>query len=224
MRAPTPVPRVRDYLRIVAKYWPIILVATVLSAAAGWFAHRDTEPNFLSTTRVMVVAPGSAEVFDAYYGHLAAAGRANSIAQLAKNPQVAKRTVDQLHLDETPTEVSKRVTTSVRDTVVEITVSGDTPQLAHDTANSILFNFMALSDEMGDLEKSGTDVVVVDTASNPFDARPPVTKYLQLGGGIGFALSLVMVIAYGRVRGEVLSEEQVARIVKEEESAAEGKA
>jgi len=222
MKAPTPVPRVRDYLRIVTRYWLIIVAATILSVVAGWFAQRSTEPTYLATTRVMVVAPGSAEVFDAYYGHLAAAGRAVSIGQLAKNPQVAKRTIDQLELRETPAEVVKRITTVVRDTVVEITVTGDTPELARDTANSVLYNMMAVTDEVGDLGKSGTDVVVVDTASGVGDGRAPLARYLQLGGGIGFVLSVVMVIAYGRARGAILSEEQVARIV--DESALERKA
>jgi capsular polysaccharide biosynthesis protein len=163
----------------------------------------------------MVVAPGSAEVFDAYYGHLAAAGRAVSIGQLAKNPQVAKRTIDQLGLRETPPEVVKRITTVVRDAVVEITVTGDTPELARDTANSVLFNLMAVTDEVADLEKSGTDVVVVDTASGVGDSRAPLARYLQLGGGLGFGLSVVMVVALGRIRGVVLAEEQIAHIVGE---------
>lgn len=222
MKAPSPVPRARDYLRIVARYWLIIVAATLLSVVAGWFAHRSTDPIYVATTRVMVVAPGSAEVFDAYYGHLAASGRAASIAQLATNPQVAKRTIDQLNLDQTPADVVKRIKPLVRDTVVEITVTGDTLELARDTANSVLFNLMAVTDEMADLDKSGTDVVVVDTASGAVDGRAPLLSYLQLGGGIGFGLSVVLVIAYGRTRGAVLSEEQVAHIV--DESAAERKA
>jgi capsular polysaccharide biosynthesis protein len=215
MKPPTPVPQVRDYLRIVAKYWLVIVAATVLSAAAGRFAQRSTEPTYVATTRVLVVAPGSAEVFDAYYGHLAAAGRAVSIGQLAKNPQVAKRTIDQLQLHETPAELVKRITTVVRDAVIEITVTGDTPELARDTANSVLYNLMAVTDEVGDLGKSGTDVVVVDAASGVSDARAPLARYLQLGAGLGFGLSVLMVIAYGRTRGAVLSEDQVARIVDE---------
>jgi Mrp family chromosome partitioning ATPase len=101
----------------------------------------------------------------------------------------------------------------VRDAVVEITVTGDSPELARDTANSVLFNMVAVTDEVGDLEKSGTDLVVVDAASGAGDGRAPLLRYLQLGGAIGFGLSVVMVIAYGRVRGDVLSEGQVERIV-----------
>lgn len=215
MKAPTPVPRIRDYLRIVARYWLVIVCATALSMAAGWYAHQTADPTYQATTRVIVVAPASAEVFDAYYGHLAAAGRAVSIQQLAKNPQVAKRTIDQLGLHQTPAELIKRITPVVRDAVVEITVTGDSPQLARDTANSVTYNLKSLCDEMADLEKSGTDVVVVDIASSAADRRAPLTRYLELGGLLGFGLSLVLVIALGRARGSVLTEEQVAHIVDE---------
>jgi len=47
------------------------------------------------------------------------------------------------------------------------------------------------------------------------DHRAPLIRYLQLGGFLGFGLSVVLVIALGRVRGAVLSEEQVAHIVGE---------
>jgi capsular polysaccharide biosynthesis protein len=215
MKAPSPVPRIRDYLRIVAKYWLVIVITTVLSVAAGWLAHRTTDPTYQATTRLAVVAPASAEVFDAYYGHLAAAGRANSIGQLAKNPQVAKRTIDQLGLHETPAELIQRITPVVKDAVVEITVTGDSPELARDTADSVLFNLVAVTDELADLEKSGTDVMVVDGASGVADHRAPLERYLELGGLLGFGLSVVMVIALGRARGAVLSEGQVAHVVDE---------
>jgi capsular polysaccharide biosynthesis protein len=215
MKAPSPVPRVRDYLRIVARYWFVIAFATVVSVAAGWLAHRTADPSYQATTRLIVVAPASAEVFDAYYGHLAAAGRAVSVGQLAKNPQVAKRTIDQLGLHETPAEVIKRITPVVKDAVVTITVTGDSPELARDTADSVLYNLVAITDEMADLEKSGTDVVVIDGASGLADRRAPLEQYLELGGLLGFGLSVVMVIAFGRARGAVLTEGQVAHIVDE---------
>lgn len=215
MRPPAPVPRVRDYLRIVARYWVVIACATALSVGAGWLAHRTTNPVYVATSRVFVVAPGSAEVFDAYNGHLAAAGRALSIQQLAQNPQVAKRTIDQLVLNQTPAQLIKRIKPVVHDTLVEINVTGDSPELARDTAISVTYNLIALSKEMSDLDKSGTDVVLVDSPSDALDARASLKLYLQLGGALGLALSLLSVIALGRWRDSVLTTEQVAHIVDE---------
>jgi len=215
VKPPTPVPRVRDYLRILARYWIVIVCATALSAGAGWLAHRTTAPVYQATSRVFVVAPGSAEVVDAYAGHLAAAGRAVSIQQLAKNPQVAKRTIDLLGLHETPAQLIKRIKPAVRDTVVEIHVTGDSPELARDTANGVTFNLVALAQEMASLDKSGSDVVPVDFAAGASDNRKSLKVYLLLGGALGLALSVLLSIALGRMRDLVLTEEQVARIVDE---------
>lgn len=215
MKAPSPVPRVRDYLRILARYWVIIVCATALSVGAGWVAHRTTKPVYVATSRIFVVAPGSAELYDAYNGHLAAAGHATSIQQLAQNPQVAKRTIDQLGLQQTPAQLIKRIKSVVHDTLVEINVTGDSPELARDTAISVTYNLIALSKEMTDLDKSGTDIIPVDSPSDAYDSRAPLKLYLQLGGALGLALSLLLVIALGRWRDSVLTTEQVARIVDE---------
>jgi capsular polysaccharide biosynthesis protein len=215
VKPPTPVPRVRDYLRILARYWIVIVCATALSAGAGWLAHRTTAPVYQATSRVFVVAPGSAEVTDAYSGHLAAADHAVSIQQLAKNPQVAKRTIDLLGLHETPAQLIKRIKPVVHDTVVEIHVTGDSPELARDTANSVTVNLVALAQEMASLDKSGTDVVPVDFATSASDNHPSLKVYLQLGAVLGLALSVLLVTALGRARDSVLTEEQVAHIVDE---------
>lgn len=220
MKPPAPVPRVGDYLRILARYWIVICCATVLSVGAGWLAHRTTAPVYQATSRVLVVAPSSAEVFDAYNGHLAAAGHAVTIQQLAKNPQVAKRTIDLLGLHLTPDDLIKRIKPTVVDTVVEIHVTGNTPELARDTVNSVTFNLVSLAQEMSALDKSGTDLVPVDFATGASDNRKPLKVYLELGGVLGLALSALLVIALGRVRDSVLTEEQVARIV---DQAAAGK-
>ncbi len=68
---------------------------------------------------------------------------------------------------------------------------------------------------MAALDKSGTDVVPVDFATGASDNRKSLKVYLELGGVLGLALSVLLVIALGRVRDSVLTEEQVARIVDE---------
>ena len=74
---------------------------------------------------------------------------------------------------------------------------------------------MAVTREMADLEKTGTEVVVVDDASGMGDPRT-AEQYLRMGGFLGFGLSVMMVIALGRAYGAVLAKGQVAHIVAEE--------
>jgi capsular polysaccharide biosynthesis protein len=216
MKPPTLVPRFRDYLRILGRYWIVIVCTTVLSAGAGWLAHKTTDPQYQASTKIFVETVGGAEVFDAYHGNRTATERALSIRQLARNPQVAKRTIDQLGLDQTPSELIGRITPVVRSALIEIYVTGESPELARDTANSVTYNLLALTDELADLDKgSDTDVVLVDAASGVGDTRGPLKKYLLLGAALGLGLSLVLVIALGRVRDSVLDEEHLAHLIGE---------
>jgi capsular polysaccharide biosynthesis protein len=215
MKAPTEMPRVRDYLHILGRYWFVIVAATALSVGAGWLAHQTTDPKYVASTRVFLPTVGGAEVFDAYNGNQNALDNAVFIEQLALNPQVAKRAIDQLGLDQTPAELTGRITPVVRGVLVEIYVTGDTPELARDTANSVTYNLLLLAHETWDLNKTATDLVPVDVANGASDNRGPLKKYLLLGGLLGLGLSAVLVIALGRIRDKVLTEEQVALVVDE---------
>jgi capsular polysaccharide biosynthesis protein len=215
MKPPTPVPRIRDYLHILARYWWVIVLATALSVGAGWLARQTAHPQYQASARVFIQTVGSAEVYDAYHGNRTAMAQAISIQELARNPQVAKRTLEQLGLRQTPAELIERITPVVHGAVVDIYVTADSPELARDTVTSLTYNLQALTDEIGDLSKFGTDVVLVDGTSGAWDLRAPLKRYLLLGGVLGLALSVVLVLALGRGRDSLLSEGQVARVIDE---------
>ena len=215
MKAPMPMPRVRDYLRILSRYWFVIVATTALSVGAGWLAHQTTDRQYVAGTRVFLPTVGGAEVFDAYNGGQNALENAVFIKQLALNPQVAKRTIDQLGLDQTPAELIGRITPVVRGVSVELYVTGDTPELARDTANSVTYNLLVLARETSDLDTSATDLVPVDVANGASDNRGPLKNYLLRGGLLGLVLSAVLVIALeSEIRDKVLTEEQVALVVE----------
>ena len=218
MKPPKQVPRAADYLQMLRDSWIVIVCATVLSVGAGWLARQTSEPVYQATTRVMVVTPGGAVVSDVWFGNMAAMARAFSIQQLTQNPQVAKRTIDQLGLHKTPAELTKNITAVLHSTVLEIYVKGDKgddAELTRNIANSVTFNLLRLSREMADLDKSDSDLVLIDAASGVSDRRSPLTRYLLLGGLIGLGLSVVAVITLGLRRDKVLGERHIAHIIDE---------
>ena len=198
--------------------WIVIVCATVLSFGAGWLARQTSEPVYQASTRVMVLTPSGADVTDLWLGNMSAMARALSIQPLVQNPQVAKRTVDQLGLHKTPAQLSKNITAVVHNAVLEIYVKGDkhdSAELTRNIANSVTFNLIHLAREMADLDKSGTDVVLIDAASGAGDRRSPLTRYLLLGGLLGFTLSVMAVVALGATRDKVLGERHLAHIVEQ---------
>jgi capsular polysaccharide biosynthesis protein len=218
MKPPKKVPRAGDYLQMLRDGWIVIVCATVLSVGAGWLARQTSAPVYHATTRIIVVTPSGADVTEAWLGNVSAMARALSIQQLAQNPQVAKRTIDQLGLHKTPAQLSKNITALVHSAMLEIDVKGDKGDdaaLTRNTANSVTFNLLQLAREMADLDKSGTDVVLIDTASGASDGRRSLTQYLLLGGLLGLVLSVVGVVAADVTRDKVLGERHIAHIVDE---------
>jgi capsular polysaccharide biosynthesis protein len=215
VKPPTRVPRVRDYLQLLKGGWIVIVCATALSAGAGWLARETAPATYQATTRVFVVTPGGAEVVDAYYGNLSAEMRALTVQQLVRSTQVTKRTVDQLRLSQTPQELAGHITASVQKALVQIDVTGYDPEQTRAAANGITSNLIQLSREMSNLDTAAGDVVLVDAATGVSDQRGALVGVLLLGGSLGLALSMVLLIAHGLATDRVLTRNQVGHIADE---------
>jgi capsular polysaccharide biosynthesis protein len=208
------VPQPRDYLLMLMNAWAAILCVTALSVGAGWIARLTTDPVYYATTRVVVMVPGSAQPFDAYYGNLSAMAQALNYQKLATSSQVMMRAIDRVHLRQTPAELAKNITAGVSNSaVIEIVVKGDDRIVTRDTANAVTVSLIEVATEMATLYNSDTKLVLVDAAKDASDKRGSLSRYLALGGGLGFALSVVLVITAGLATDKVLGRGQVRRIV-----------
>lgn len=208
-------PRVRDYLQMLRNGWIVILAATALSVGAGWVAWETADPVYSSTARVFATTRGSATPVDAYYGHLNSVSRTLTIQSLARSPQVTMRTIDQLGLQDTPGDLASRVTVGVTTSaLMEIQVTGGDPTLTRRTANAVAANLMQLTREMGGLDTSNVDLVLVDSAGRA-DRVGSMWQFMFHAGALGLAISAVLVLAYGLVRNKLLGKGHVDRVVDE---------
>jgi capsular polysaccharide biosynthesis protein len=209
------VPRLRDYLQMLRNGWIVILAATALSVGAGWVAWQTADPVYQSTARVFATTKGSATPVDAYYGHLNSVSRTLTIQNLARSPQVTMRTIDQLGLDDTPGELASRITVVVTTSaLMDVLVTGDDPTLTRRTANAVAANLMQLTREMGGLDTSNVDLVLVDSAG-PAVRAGSMWQFMIQAGALGLAVSVFVVLAYGLVRNKVLGKGHVDRVVDE---------
>ena len=206
MKPPVGVPKVGRYLLLLARSWWVIVLATVLSAGAGWLVwHND--PTWVAATRVLVVTPGGAQPPDAYYGNLSARTRAQST-------QVTGRAIDQFELQETPETLAEKIIAVPSETaLVELRVEGDSPEAAQDAANSITGNLIAVLNEIEALDKGGTELLWIDQATYASDGRPSKWRSMAMGAGVGLAWSVVIVLAYRLLVGTVFDRDQLRRVV-----------
>ncbi|MCV6979100.1 hypothetical protein H7I53_02505 [Mycolicibacterium pulveris] len=215
MRPPANVPRIRDYLRLLANGWVVLLCATALSAGAGWLAWQSTPPAYTSTARVFAVTPGGATPVDAYYGHLNSLSRNVTTQQLARSRQVTVRTIERLDLKTSPAELASRITVVGRNSVLlEVVVAGGDPDLTQRTADTVTHNLVALTKEMAAVDTGSAELVVVD-AAEPAVRQGSVWQFVIAAGALGFVLSALLVLAYGLLRDRMHGARQLDHVVDE---------
>lgn len=213
MKPPASVPTPGRYLRLLARSWWAVLLATVLSAGAGWLVwHNDS--TWVAATRMLIVSPGGAQPPDAYYGNLSSRTRAVTLQELARSTQVTSRAIDQFELPETPETLAEKITAVPTETAfVELRVEGDSPEAARDTANTVTANLIVVLDEIETMDKGNTELVWIDKADHAVDGRPSKSRSMLLGAGVGLAWSVVITLTYWLLVGTVFDRDQVRRLI-----------
>jgi hypothetical protein len=97
---------------------------------------------------------------------------------------------------------------------MDIQVIGNDPTLTRRTANAVAANLMQLTREMGGLDTSNVDLVLVDSGG-PADRVGSMWQFMLHAGALGLAISAVLVLAYGLVRNKLLGKGHVDRVVDE---------
>ncbi|KAA1425339.1 polysaccharide biosynthesis tyrosine autokinase [Mumia zhuanghuii] len=187
---------VRELLQVLRRRWLLITGCVVVAlAVAGVLLVRAT-PEYTSTTRLFVSTP-QADGTDAYQGGLFSQQRVASYATLLTGEAVAKRVVDRLDLDESPSEISEKISaTVVPETVIlEVQARDPDPEQAQAIAAATAEEFTAY---VGELETSGSDdgppikATVVDSATLPESPTTP-----DIPRTLGLALLLGLLVGVG---------------------------
>ncbi|MGV0850943.1 YveK family protein [Mycolicibacterium phlei] len=216
MKPPAFVPKVRDYLRTLVQGWWIILCATVLSGLMGWLVYSAGPHQYQASAQLFVLTPGNATTIDAYYGQLNAAMRAPTFTGLARSSQVTMRTIEQLGLAETPDGLAARIAVLPKTQVVlDVSVVGIDPDQTRATAEAVVENMVALAHQLNSVETGDTELVPIDDGAATVQRLESRTTLIAEGAGIGFALSALLVIAYGLIRDKLIERGQVGRLIDE---------
>jgi succinoglycan biosynthesis transport protein ExoP len=193
-----------DYWRIARRRWLIIagVLLLCLIAAAGY--ARTVPTTYVASSSMYVSMATGTSVNDSYQGGLAAQQRVRSYVDLASSATLAKRTIDDLSLELSVSDVQGKITASSppATTMIIISVRDSTPERARDIANTVVAQFRRLVGELETIEVGAAPaarVEVVDRAELPTAASgPQTTRLLALGLLIGLALGCLA--AYVRDR------------------------
>lgn len=213
MNPPENAPRLRDYLLMLSRGWFVVVLATVLAAGTGWVSWHTMTPLYQSSSRVMVMSPGAATSFDAFYGQLNSSSRTLTHQLLTQSDQVTGRTIEQLGLSDTPEELAGRILVVPSEgTTFDIVATASDSAQARELAQAVTTNLVDVQRGLAELDGSATELVVLDDAGPAKRVGSMWSTVLQ-AGALGLVMSMLIVIAWALVRDRVLGRSQLDALV-----------
>ncbi|WP_092667627.1 polysaccharide biosynthesis tyrosine autokinase [Agrococcus carbonis] len=189
----------RDFARLLRKYWALLIVATLLGVGAGWLAALLQPPTYTASTRVFVSVRSGETASDLAQGSSYTESRVASYASLANSQRVLDDVIAQLELGTDYWTLAEHVeATIVPDTtVIDITASdGDAVRavaLADATAASLSTTVSEIESRPG--LSSPVQLAVVQAARPPeAPTTPRPALYMTLAGLLGLALAAVIAV------------------------------
>lgn len=202
----------RDYLRMLRRGWPIILLVTALTLGAAAAYLQIVPKRYDATAVVLVSAQGASSVSDMQVGAQYTQKAVKNYAELATSPLVLDPVIKDLGLTQTREEVKGQlnVATASDTTMLQITASGPQAAPAAALANAVASN---LTTVVRDLETNRTVVgsrnfirlTPVQTAQVPSIAVSPNVQRILAGALVvglllGLALTILLATLDTRIR------------------------
>ncbi|MCE5292587.1 MAG: protein tyrosine kinase, partial [Nocardiaceae bacterium] len=210
----------QDYARVLRARWITIAVTTAIAVLAALAYSLASTPMYEASTRLFVSTTDVSSVNEALQGGQFSQQRVLSYTKLVTGETLAKRTINKMNLDLTPTEFAQKVTaTAALNTVlIDVSVRDEIPARAMDIANVMSEEFVNLVQEL-ETPKKGADptarVVVEQTADLPTKPVLPTTKRnLALGAVLGLLLGVGGAILRDRLDNTVKDRTAVEEITQ----------
>lgn len=169
-------------------------------------------PSYTSQTKLFVAIQSSGSVQELNQGNTFTQARVQSYVETVRTAAVLQPTIDSLGLNESPGELSKRVSASadVKTVIITISATDPSPVKAAAIAQGLAESLVAVVDDLESPTEGGSSPVklsVVAPANAPSVASAPNTKVnvlsgLLIGLCIGLAFAVVRTAFDSRIRGE----------------------
>jgi capsular exopolysaccharide synthesis family protein len=207
----------RKFLAALRTAWWMPLVGALVGGLIGVGFSSAQTPVYASTTQLFVSTTDSGSTSEIAEGNRFSQERLASYAQLLIGPRLASRVMEQLSLDMTPQDLSKKiVATPVPETVlIDVTVTDPSPEAAQRIATAVAAEFRTIAVEYesrGSTEATPVEIFVAADADLP--TSPTAPKTIR-----NTAVALVLGLLLGT--GAAIGRARLDRSVKDPDLAAE---
>jgi len=210
-RSASPGRHLHPYVELAARYWAVVVAATVIGAVAAFGLSQLATPTYSARSTLYFSIGYGTSGSDLNQGATYAQGQMLSFAELARTQRVLQPVVTSLELPMSASELASQVevTTPANTAVLNITVSSGNPAEAAAIANSIADSLTQAVQGVAPRDADGKATVAVrtvETADEPGSPSAPNVRVNVVAGAlIGLALSLLAIAAMRlldtRVRG-----------------------
>ena len=140
----------QDYLRVLREQWVVVVIAAVLAVIAAGTVAFLRPPEYTANLTMYVSAQTADDADGAYQGSLLSQQRVTSYVELVSSTRVSGEVIRRLDLPQTPEQLAGQITaSSAPDSVlIDVAVTGSSPERAAQVANSVGDVFTRLVDEL----------------------------------------------------------------------------
>ncbi|QGG40017.1 polysaccharide biosynthesis tyrosine autokinase [Aeromicrobium yanjiei] len=184
----------RDYLKVLRTRWfSIAICGLVVLGIAALLTWRAT-PQYASSARLFVSTQGSTDDAQANQGGQFSVQRVKSYADLLTGQAIARRVIDDLGLEESPSALAGQISASSKlDTVIlAVTVTDPDPERARllsDAVARVFVEYVAELETPPGRDEATIKATIVDPASVPGSPiSPQPMRNISLGLLIGLLL------------------------------------
>lgn len=208
----------RDYVSVLKARWMLIALCTMVTIALAAILTWRATPQYASSARLFV-STASADDSQALQGGAYSLQRVKSYADLLTGQEIARRVVDTLDLDESPSALSTQISASSKiDTVIlTITVTDPSRERAKLLVDAVAEEFVGYVAELETppgKDEATSKATVVDPGTLPGSPiSPNPTRNLGLGAVLGLLLGVGIAVLRDSFDSSIKSVRQLESLV-----------
>ena len=209
-----------DYLRVLRKYWVLIVALVLVGVAAASAYSLAKTPEYSSSAKVFVSTQSSDNVSDLTQGNTYSQQRVKTYVNLVSTPIVLQPVIAALELNITAGQLGGQVSAVATPdtTIIQITATSEDPVLAAELANTTaesLTGVVAKIESTDDGATSPVKLTRVQEANVPTTpGSPNVPLNLALGVLVGLALGIAFAVLRETLDTRIRNERDIAGLTE----------
>lgn len=188
----------RDYLRVLRKYWVLIVALSLLGVALAATYSLVKTPEYSSSAKVFVSTQSSDNVQELAQGNAFTQQRVKTYADLVQTPIVLLPVIATLELNITAGQLSQQVAASapLDTTLIEITAVSPDPVLAAEIANTTAESLTGVVAKIETPENGASSPVKLTRVQEADVPNTPVSPNVPLNIALGLLVGLAIGVGF----------------------------